>query len=337
MSNEVFTNNATTTLGSAAGSGATTITVAVGTGALFPAITGSQFFLATLWAAGSTTGVPNEIVKVTARSGDTMTVVRAQEGTTAQSWSVGDTFANYPTAGWMNGLAALTDIQQQNATYFADTGAANAYVVTMAPAPAALTDGLMVSANIAHTNTGGSTLAVNGLGAKAIILSDGTALPAGTLLAGQDATFQYILALDSFQVTSAVSTAKTQANTDNTAKVATTSWVRSAMLNIATAAGFSISLEANGYIALPSWLGSLIVQWGLTGSIPTATNTAVPFPLAFPSGCLSLIGNYTNSSGATPDNGSPYNFFISTSPKTQFFVYNGGSAGSQYSWIAVGF
>ncbi len=104
---EIFANNATTTLGSAAGSAATTITVATGTGGQFPSPGVGEFFSATLWAAGSTTGEPNEIVYVTGRTGDTMTVVRAQEGTTAQNWAVGDTFANYPTAAFYNRVSNL--------------------------------------------------------------------------------------------------------------------------------------------------------------------------------------------------------------------------------------
>jgi len=105
--NELFANNATTTLGSAAGSGATTMTVATGTGNQFPSPAAGQYFSATLWAAGSTTGEPNEIVHVTSRTGDTMTVERGQEGTTAQAWSVGDTFANYPTAAFYNRVSNL--------------------------------------------------------------------------------------------------------------------------------------------------------------------------------------------------------------------------------------
>lgn len=81
-----FTNNATTTLASGITNVATSLTVASGKGALFPTLTGSDVFYATL---ANTSGTV-EIVKVTARSTDTFTVVRGQDGTTAVAWNAGD-------------------------------------------------------------------------------------------------------------------------------------------------------------------------------------------------------------------------------------------------------
>ncbi len=100
MSQLLYANNASTTLSSGLNSSATSITVASGAGSEFPNPSAGQFFIATLVDAA--TGLYNEIVYVTARSGDTMTVVRAQEGTVARSWLVGDTFANFWTAGSTN-------------------------------------------------------------------------------------------------------------------------------------------------------------------------------------------------------------------------------------------
>lgn len=82
----LFKNNATTTLSAGIGTGATAITVAAGQGALFPAITAPDFFYATLFDASNNL----EIIKVTARTTDTMTIVRAQEGTTARAYATGD-------------------------------------------------------------------------------------------------------------------------------------------------------------------------------------------------------------------------------------------------------
>lgn len=82
----LFTNNAATTLASGLSSVATSLTVATGDGAEFPTLAGAEYFFCTLANnAGSI-----EIIKVTARSTDTFTIVRAQDGTSAASWSAGD-------------------------------------------------------------------------------------------------------------------------------------------------------------------------------------------------------------------------------------------------------
>ena len=98
-SNYQFTNNAATTLASGILAGATSLTVATGTGNLFPTLTGSNFFYCTLQ---NTAGTTIEIVKVTARSTDTFTIVRAQEGTSASAFSTGDKVELRLTAGEIN-------------------------------------------------------------------------------------------------------------------------------------------------------------------------------------------------------------------------------------------
>ena len=97
----LFTNNATTTLASSITNVQTSLTVATGTGALFPTITGSDYTMCTLQ---NTAGTTTEIVKVTARSGDVFTIVRAQEGTTASTFATGDKFELRITAGEMTNL-----------------------------------------------------------------------------------------------------------------------------------------------------------------------------------------------------------------------------------------
>jgi len=98
----LFTNNATTNLASSITSGATSLTVLTGTGSLFPNPTNGDYFLVTLIGIS---GSPIEIVKCTARSTDTFTVVRAQEGTTASAFNGGDQVQLRITAGVMNSAA----------------------------------------------------------------------------------------------------------------------------------------------------------------------------------------------------------------------------------------
>lgn len=94
-------NNASTVLSAGISASATTLTVNTGTGGLFPSpVSGKSFFKLTLIDAA--TGTLTEIVHVTARTGDTMTIVRGQEGTTNRLWSANDIAANMMTAGTLD-------------------------------------------------------------------------------------------------------------------------------------------------------------------------------------------------------------------------------------------
>jgi hypothetical protein len=73
----------------------------------------------------------------------------------------------------------------QASSYLQDTGAANAYVVTPDPAMTSYTDGLLLSFKAANTNTGASTINVNGLGVKNIRKNVVDALEAGDITSGQ--------------------------------------------------------------------------------------------------------------------------------------------------------
>jgi len=95
-------NNAASTVVGAVSSTATTVTVIAGTGILFPTLSAGDYFYATL---ANVAGM-REIVKVTARVGDVMTVVRSQEGTLAQAFPVGSRFELRITAGSVTDLIA---------------------------------------------------------------------------------------------------------------------------------------------------------------------------------------------------------------------------------------
>ncbi|WNS31581.1 hypothetical protein RQP58_14310 [Enterobacter asburiae] len=114
-------NNAQTVLAAGISSSATSMTVNTGTGALFPSpVSGTSFFKLTLVDAA--TGLITEIVHVTARTGDTMTIDRGQEGTTARAWSANDIAANMMTAGTLSYL--LSNFQPLDATLTALAGLA---------------------------------------------------------------------------------------------------------------------------------------------------------------------------------------------------------------------
>lgn len=79
-----------------------------------------------------------------------------------------------------------------------DTGTANAYVCSFKPTITALTDGLKLSFQAAHANTGASTLNVNGLGAEPILGGAHQALQGGEIIAGGKIQVVWSSALSSF-------------------------------------------------------------------------------------------------------------------------------------------
>lgn len=86
--------------------------------------------------------------------------------------------------------AHLADYVRQPG-YAAASGSANAYTVTLSPAPTAYTEGMAISVKINTDNTGASTINVNGLGAKAIKKPNGSNVSAGNLKAGSIYTLRY--------------------------------------------------------------------------------------------------------------------------------------------------
>lgn len=106
------------------------------------------------------------------------------------------------TAGWpvgniwnmilQSGITPDTDklldlaraVQAGKVKYGAAAGTANALTLTLSPAPASLTVGMVVSVLIATENTGAATLNVNGTGALPIRTMGGNAIQRGDLPAG---------------------------------------------------------------------------------------------------------------------------------------------------------
>jgi len=98
-----LSNNVESSLRDSINAVVTTITVASGHGARFPTLGVSEHFYATLTDAAGLL----EIVKVTARSGDNLTVVRGSEGTTARNFPAGSLIEMRVTAASV--LDAATD------------------------------------------------------------------------------------------------------------------------------------------------------------------------------------------------------------------------------------
>ena len=110
-----FTNNGKTTLSASVAASDTSISVS--DASVLPSISGSEYFYLTL----QDTSGDLEVVKVTAVSSNTLTVTRAQEGTTAIAFASGDKAENRLTAGGLNDVSTQADTNTDT-TYTAGSG-----------------------------------------------------------------------------------------------------------------------------------------------------------------------------------------------------------------------
>lgn len=93
-------------------------------------------------------------------------------------------------------------------------------------------------------------------------------------------------------------------------------------------AGFAISLATNGYVAFPTWLGGLILQWGMVSGTNGGTANAT-FPIAFNTvfHCIPFYF-YGADPGATTSPGGGGIFYITNTSAT--FRFMSGFANSRY-------
>ena len=102
--------------------------------------------------------------------------------------------------------------------------------------------------------------------------------------------------------------------------------------------GFSISVsgDMNGsYVIFPSWLGGLILQWGMTLAIPSGGNYVQAFPIAYPLVNPSVFTTYPNTATDAPV-GSTYIGQIKGISKANVTIRNIGQAPAQFYYFAVG-
>ena len=107
MSLPLFTNNAATALAISITPIDTILQLTPGTGSYFPSPTGGNYFMLTLVQINNPEVA--EIVKCINRTGDTLTVVRGQEGTQPQIFNISDNVELRITASSLNLFANVTD------------------------------------------------------------------------------------------------------------------------------------------------------------------------------------------------------------------------------------
>ena len=152
-----WTNNAASVLASDITAGTLSITVTTGHGDRFPEVVAPHYFMATL----VDTSGNREIVKVTARTSgsNTMTIERAQEGTSARSFATGDIVELRITKNAMDHLSKAADINAQH--YVCDASAADQGAATNSSSLKSLVDALgateEATIDLPHTGTGDTT------------------------------------------------------------------------------------------------------------------------------------------------------------------------------------
>jgi microcystin-dependent protein len=263
---EKWANNARTTLAGSLSNVATSVVLQSGAGALFPSPNNliGEFAKATLQDAA--TGLRNEIVYITARTGDVLTVTRGQDGTTAQTWSAGDTVFEGITAATLAGFVQPVTVQTNTLNHATAGGAADAITVTYTPAYTAWVDGMTFFVKITTANTTTTpTVSVNGLTAKTIVKSPsggvGMALAAGDLRQGMIAEFKYSGTLD--QVICQ--------NQDDSTKYVPTGTVLEYTGNGAAPAGYVFDGSVLSRAAYPALFALYVTNSGFTSQTFTAT------------------------------------------------------------------
>lgn len=133
-----FGNNVVSSLASDITASQTTFSVLPGDGPLFAALLTSDFSnkstilknyaKITLTDSGETAF---EVCHLTAVSGDTLTVIRGQEGTAAKGWALKDVVANFATRGSENAFPQIAHIQSGFYTSGIAGGTANALTLEL--------------------------------------------------------------------------------------------------------------------------------------------------------------------------------------------------------------
>lgn len=121
MPKQIFTNNAASVLSTAVNTSVTSLVLS--NAAKFPSPTGGDWFYAALVGLdGNGTEISWEIVKCTARATNTLTVIRAQEGTVAAAWPGGTRVELRITAEFVNTVALAGPLSSSGITGAAASG-----------------------------------------------------------------------------------------------------------------------------------------------------------------------------------------------------------------------
>jgi len=189
----LWSNNASSTVSGSITATSTSVQVASGQGALFPNPNPGDYFCVTFYDQATKT--LNEICHCTARVGDILTIVRAQEGTPAQAWAAGDIIANLVTAGTLAAFvqAGTGPINTSLVYVGLDTGTPNHIIATTVPSFSSLATGMLINIKVkaGNSNTGPVDMQLNSLPAIRCSRTDGSDMVGGNLTGDEEMIFVY--------------------------------------------------------------------------------------------------------------------------------------------------
>lgn len=197
MGNLKFTDNAETKLTGEINDSDDPVTFSVtgGDGALFPILTGDNWFpLVIVDAAGN-----YEKLRVIARTIDSLTAERSQGGTTKMAFAIGDACFLATTAEFFNEYLQTVDIQEGKPHWCGlASGSANIITLFGDPTIEAYAPGQLLTFKAQATNTDAVVIDTDGLGVRALVDLSGAALIENAILIGghyfiQDDGTQYVL------------------------------------------------------------------------------------------------------------------------------------------------
>lgn len=212
-----------------------------------------------------------------------------------------------PDTGGANWIAFdPLSIQGNIYNYGVDSGAVNAYAVALDPVPAALTPGMFISVgSLQFSNTGPSTLNINGLGALPIQSSGGVALQGGELVAGKGAIFQVNEAATAVNLVYTSGGAMPVKAATQSEHAVNLGQMRLYVPKIASAAAISVNTTTNISVSFTAPCAGVLMAVGNTnyGGITSGSNTSTLYinggqvSQDFTASTRALVGSAITSGG----------------------------------------
>ena len=94
--------------------------------------------------------------------------------------------------------------------------------------------------------------------------------------------------------------------------------------------GFAASFATNGFISFPTWLGGLIIQWGLK-NVPLASTDSVGFPVAF-----NYVRNVQITMAGASSAAQAANYVDSVGTSGFNLTNKSPSSNADFYWLAIG-